>query len=500
MNLPVTEYFRRISLPVRCGLLLLVLVAAGLRWDVYPKTYFADELIPRAVVVHMQASHSLDTNWANADWHGDYAGSFYKLTQYNFSSYHTLLLLCREAANLAGMGNIADLVVYRAVSLVCQLLCLLLVFFIARRLAGESAGLLAVAFFAVLPQAVVDAHYARPESFVMLLVALASWLSLEACSRRNWRYTVAEAVVWGVAFACKFSFFPVVLLACAAQLSRFRSAVFMLAWCAGFVAGIALSAPYILLDMQGFMHGVGLLLGQYAPQVAGMTGFARLLPSAHQLIPYLLDFFGAPVLLLIGVSFLQQGKQLRCFAFFSLGISVFYILLFARQGVFFERNLSHLLPLWAVMFALGFQLVFHFIRQHWYFWLVLVLFLSWPLYLSIQIDRYFFNGMETVQQDVSRYEQGLQAEFSVTRIIPFQLMGDMQKDIIGPQDVLRVPQHKLPEMVQVDTALVAAGFQRIAYIELPLSFLPYNQLQINHFPPAYSYYRREVVAGSGVRP
>ena len=28
-------------------------------------------------------------------------------------------------------------------------------------------------------------------------------------------------------------------------------------------------------------------------------------------------------------------------------------------------------------------------------------------------------------------------------------------------------------------------------IELPLSYLPYSQLQISHFPPAYAYYRRE---------
>lgn len=487
-------------MPVWLALLLLMLLSIWLRWDVYPKTYFADELIPQAVVKHMQESHSLDTNWENADWRGDFAGGFYKLKQYNFSSYHTELLGWRSAANLIGLSDIPDLVVYRVASLVFQMLCIVLVFVIASRLAGPAAGLLASAFIAVMPQAVVDAHYVRPESFVMLLVALASWLALRAYSERNWRYALPEAVVWGIALACKFSFLPMVLLAVAAHGYRFRNAGLLVAWCASFVAGIFISAPYILLDFSGFLHGVGLLLNQYAPQPDAAGWLALYLPSAYQLVPYLLMFFSIPVLLLIGVAVLQRNARARCFAGYAAIVSIFYLLLFARQGVFFERNLSHLLPLWAVMFALGFLVVFNFIKQRWYFWLVAALFFMWPVYLSSQINLYFFRDIDRVKQDIARYEESVLARYSSGKVIPFKITGDNQLERIDAKNILRVPQHKLPGMTQVNEAINAAGFERVGYMDLPLSFMPYNQLQINQFPPAYAYYVRDVVANKEVLP
>lgn len=492
----MTETSPRTLLHIWSVLLLLMLLSVSLRWDAYPKTYFADELIPRAVVKHMQFSHSLDTNWENADWRGDFAGGFYKLKQYNFSSYHTALLGLRELANLTDLHDVPDLVLYRSASLIFQLVCTVLVFATANRLAGMEAGLLAAAFMAVMPQPVVDAHYARPESFVMLLVALASWLALRAYTDRSWRYALPEAAIWGVAFACKFSFFPMVLLAGAAHLVRFHNPLILAVWCASFVAGIAISAPYILLDMPGFLHGIQLLLGQYAPQERASGWLALLLPSAYQMFPYLGAFFSMPVLLVIGVSgfqrnAFQRNKLARCFAWYAAAVSVFYILLFARQGVFFERNLSHLMPLWAIMFALGFLVVFQFIKDRWYFWLVAVLFFIWPLYLANQINEHFFSGIESVKQDVSSYEEGVLSQYPSAKVIPFKMMGENSLASFRSQDILRVPQHKLAGFVQVQAELEKYGFRRVAYIELPLLFLPYNQLQINQFPPAYTYYRRE---------
>ncbi|HSC76893.1 MAG TPA: glycosyltransferase family 39 protein [Pseudomonadales bacterium] len=487
----MTETPHRSLLHIWSALLLLMLLSVSLRWDAYPKTYFADELIPRTMVKHMQASHSLDTNWENADWRGDFAGGFYKLKQYNFSSYHTALLGLRELANLTALHDVPDLVLYRSVSLIFQLVCIVLVFSIANRLAGMSAGLLAAAFMALMPQAVVDAHYARPESFVMLLIALASWLAMRAYAERNWRYILPEAVVWGVAFSCKFSFFPMVLLACAAQIIRFRNPVILAIWCASFVAGIAISAPYILLDIPGFFYGIKLLLGQYAPQSGESGWLAQYLPSAYQLFPYLGTFFSIPVLFVMVVSGVQRSSPARCFAWYASGISAFYILLFASQGVFFERNFSHLMPLWAVMFALGFLVVFRFIKERWYFWVVAALFFIWPLYLSNQINEYFFRGIESVKDSASSYEESLLAQYASAKVVPFQLMGANPVESLSAQDILRVPEHKLAGLQQVQLALENAGFKRVGYFEMPLSFLPYNQLQINQFPPAYIYYRRE---------
>lgn len=473
------------------ALLVLMLAATWLRWDVYPKTYFADELIPLAVVKHMQVTNSLDTNWEHADWRGDFAGGFYKLTQYNFSSYHTALLALRGVANLTAWHDIPDLVLYRAASLVFQLCCLIVVFSIAKYLAGMEAGLLAAAFMAAMPQPVVDAHYARPESFVMLLVALACWLALRAYSERNWRYSLLEAAVWGAAFACKFSFFPMIVVACAAQIFRFRSVWIALGWLAGFTAGIVVSAPYILLDISGFLHGIKLLLGQYAPQSNQSGWLAFYLPSAYQMFPYLGAFFSIPVLFIISISSFQRNSAARFFACYASIVSVFYILLFARQGVFFERNLSHLMPLWAVMFALGFLMAFRFIGKRRYFWLVATLFFIWPFYLSVQINKFFFRDLEGVKQNVASYEAGVLAQYSSHKIISLQMMGGNPIEKFRKQEILRVPEHKLSGLAQVQEVIENSGFKRVAYLELPLSFLPYNQLQINQFPPAYVYYRHE---------
>ena len=291
-----------------------------------------------------------------------------------------------------------------------------------------------------------------------------------------------------------------ILLACAANLFRFRSAWLLLVWCASFVAGIAVSAPYILLDLSGFLYGIGLLLNQYAPTPVESNWLDQYLPSAYQLFPYLASFFGVPVLCVIVASFFQRNKLARYFSLAALLVSIFYLLLFSRQGVFFERNLSHLLPLWAVMFALGFLVVFQFIKERWYFWLIAILFFIWPLYLSMQIENYFFRGIELVKQDVSRYEEGVQVQFGAAKILPFQVLGKMQLEKIGDKHIFRVPQYKLTGMAQVNAALTDAGFIQVAYIDLPLSFLPYNQLQINQFPPAYAYYQRDVVSNIKVQP
>jgi hypothetical protein len=494
----VIESLRTKTPLIWCYSLSLLLVAVWLRWDITPKTYFADELIPLAVVTHMQDSNTLDTNWEKADWRGDFAGAFYKLHQYNFSSYLSSLFWLRAGADSVGLESVPDLTLYRLASLACQVGCMLLVFAIAGQLAGNTAGLLAASFIAVMPQAVVDAHYARPESFVMLLVAMGCWLALQVDHRRSGLNGFLEALVWGVAFACKFSFFPMALLACGGRLVRQRYAHVFLLWCAGFLVGIALTAPYILLDIDGFFHGVRLLLDQYTPQAATVGWFASVFPSAHQLFPYLTVFFGLPVLILLVVSCRQQKIKARCFTGVCLLVSLFYVLLFARQGVFFERNLSHLLPLWSVLFALGFVEIFRSLEKLWQLVGVAMLFLLWPLYLSVQIDRYFFRNLETVKQGVFLYQQNIQKKFDVGKVVIFPIIGDQTiVDNMGKKEILRVPQHKLDGLLKVNRDLEYKHFYQVAYIELPLSYLPYNQLQINHFPPAYVYYLREAVANVG---
>ena len=104
--------------------------------------------------------------------------------------------------------------------------------------------------------------------------------------------------------------------------------------------------------------------------------------------------------------------------------------------------------------------------------------------------KHFFRDMEAVKRNIYDYEDGIKKEFSAGKIIPFKMLGGTQINAIAAQDILRIPQHKLAGMEQVKTSVEQAGFRRVGRIGLPLSFLPYNQLQINHFPPEYTYYLR----------
>ena len=478
----------RLSLVTLLGLLLL---AVALRWDVYPKTYFADELIPLAVIKHMQASDTLDTNWENADWRGDFAGGFYKLKQYNFSSYHTALYLFQTIVSELGAKEAPVLVIYRAFSVLCQLLAILLVCVVTKKLYGERAAIFSAAFLVMVPQAVVDAHYARPESFVIFLVALACWLAWKHCEQKNPSYAFCEAMVWGVAFACKFSFAPMIALAFVVSCIIQRRWINTLLWPVGFLIGVAVSAPYILKDLSGFWHGVGLLTKQYAAQ--DMQGGWMSFPSMQQTLAYLLVFFTVPVFLVMLAAGLQNKKAGRLFFALALVVSAFYLFVFSAQGVFFERNFSHLLPLWAVLFGAGADVLLTRMKgaaSLLAMRFLLSLCLCWLLFLSVQIDKELFVGLVDNKQRVSDYESALLREFSADKVVGFNVMSPEGSVAISEPVLLRVPMPKVDSTALIDSVLRKNGFEQVATMQLPLAFLPYSQLQINQLPPAYAYYKK----------
>lgn len=489
--------------------LLLLLLAIALRWDQYPRSYFADELIPQAVIKYMDASGTLDTNWEHADWRGDYAGAFYQLKQYNFSSYHTVLYGFQQVLNAQWQDSTPPLVIYRCFSLLCQMLTLWLIYLLTRRLFGAHAAIWASVFFAVVPQAVIDAHYARPESFVMLLVALACWLSVKQCTEMHskemrsrgmsWLLMALSASVWGVAFACKFSFIPMAGLAFASSCYLWRRWWVPVLWLVSFIAGIGLTAPYILKDLPGFFHGIGLLLAQYSTPspVNTVDGGNRLL-TVVQMSSYLAVFFSVPVLIIVTASLLKVEDRSKVFLWLAAGISVFYLMIFAVQSVFFERNLSHLLPLWAVMFGVGCETLLRAMHSAWALRVmrgILMVSVAWLLFLSVSIDRYFFVGLLDVKAEIARQEVALREQMGVSRIVHLNAMNGLE--VVTRSDasvILRLALPKEPATVLVQQAMEQAGFQQVAYRELPLAFLPYSQLQINQLPPAYAYYRKQLVS------
>lgn len=481
-------------------LVLLLALSVWLRWDVYPKTYFADELIPRAVVQHMQDTHTLDTNWEHADWRGDFAGGFYKLRQYNFSSYHTTLFYLRAFAGFLHLDNLPDLAFYRITSLAFQLATLFLVFFAAKQLGGFVCGLLAAAFFAVMPQPVIDAHYARPESFVMLLVMIAVWLALRAHAARELRYHLLAAFVWGVAFACKFSFAPIAVLALLQLQWRSVSVVNFLAWLSTFFLGMLLSAPYAVLDPEGFLHGIHLLLTQYNDNVSPADWLDAVLPSARELFPYLAGFFGWPAIFLFVASLLVRAPVLRAVVRLSWLVTAAYLLVFSHATVFFERNLSHLLPLWAICFALGSVALFSHasmlagrnrVAARTSAGVLVAAALFYGAFMSWQIVSIVFHDSQSFRATIARLDVDMQKKHGAQRVLPLNFTPDFSKlDRLQDNVLLRMPVAE-PKFREVARQLFRQrGYENVETVPMPLGQLPYNQLQVNHIPVTYEYYKR----------
>lgn len=474
---------------------MLLCVFLLLRWDTWPRTYFADELIPLAVVHHMEATGSWDTNWAHADWHGDYAGGIYHITQYNFSSYHVTLRVLHGLASVFGITT-PDLVFFRGCSVLFQLLAVVLVMHGLWRTAGRWAALAAGGFLAVMPQSVIDAHYARPETFLTLLVAVGLWCGWQCCQRdaKQWcRWDAVSAGVWGFALACKVSVLPMVALAWVFLCWRGVRGWPLLGWWALLAVGFCLGAPAALLDPAGFLRGAGTLLHQYRTAVSEPV--AGMLPSAGVLFAYLYAFFSAPVwVMLLLPVWLPLPRRQKCLVYAAWLATVGYLLLFAAQQVFFERNLSHLLPLWAVLFGLAVaacsrepthrQTTLAVLLAM----LLAMLVLIAPARLSHGVVQTFFRGSTSVADMTRLHEQPLLQRYR-SKLVVFNPMQDPGlPDRPGKGMLLRVMQIKQPVQRQINQRLQEAGWIYVSTLHLPLGELPYNQLQINHAPPGYDYY------------
>lgn len=481
-------------------LILLLALSVWLRWDTYPKTYFADELIPHAVIQHMQDTRTLDTNWEHADWRGDFAGGFYKLRQYNFSSYHTTLFFLRGLAGFLHPDTLTDLAFYRITSLVFQLVTLILIFLTAKQLGGYACGLLAAAFFAVMPQPVIDAHYARPESFVMLLVIMAVWLALRAHASRDFRYHLFAAAIWGVAFACKFSFAPMAFLALLQWQWRAVSVVNVIAWVAAFFVGVLLSAPYAVLDPAGFLHGIRLLLTQYNDNLPPTVWLDAVLPSAGELFAYLAGFLGWPAIFLLVASLWVKAPVLRTVVRLSWLVTVTYLLVFAHATVFFERNLSHLLPLWAICFSLGSTALFarasmlagkNRVVARTAVGVIVIAALFFGVCMSWQIVSIVFHDSQSFRVKIARMDVDMQQKYGAERVLPLNFTPDFSRlDRLQGNVLLRMPVAE-PKFRDVAKQLFREhGYELLEAMPMPLGRLPYNQLQVNHMPVAYEYYRR----------
>lgn len=329
--------------PAVLAVLALAFLAGWLRVDAQRHDYrMVDEQIPVAVIEHMRATGTPDTNWGRTR-----VQESFRYDQYNFSSYHlaglaaTGLLPLEDPAHPQG----ALLHELRLVNAGLGALAVLMAGALGFRLRGGVAALAAAALTALWVGGVQDSLYARPEAFATVLACALFFLATGLVTGVR---VAAAGLVGGLLVACKVTFVLLLPFALAALWlgavpgRRLRVAV---AFASAVAAGFAAGAPYALLAPSEYLHGLHYLVQQYGsghwPHGAGDSALsARLAHSGR----HLLETCGWPALLLFvpgAVACMRAGDRRVLLMLAGVGGTAAY---FLQSAVFFERNLSHAMP------------------------------------------------------------------------------------------------------------------------------------------------------------
>lgn len=341
-----------------------VILAAGawLRFDALGGPFEQpDEPLATYVVAHVLSSPGFDTNWAHTQL-GNEAGP----AQYNFSSYYLTLAgleRTREALGLRPPGESFDArtVFFRECSAVLSLLTLALAMGIAHRIGGWGLACAAGLWMAVDPLLVQDSHYARPEAFLVLLALGLVALALTRGGPVLLRSALA-GVLFGFLVACKVTvilWFWLVPMACFpgaddGQATRWPARVARLAAGAlGSAAGFALGVPRAIADPGGYLAGVRALRNQYG---VAFNFYSH--PAGGPVADYMARYLGATAgwgvacLFLVGLAATVARKRWRLFlALYAPVLALLAVM--GAQETFFERNLSHAVPLYLIGAGVG---------------------------------------------------------------------------------------------------------------------------------------------------
>ncbi|WP_135966952.1 hypothetical protein [Stenotrophomonas maltophilia] len=328
--------------------------------DVAGVWHHPDQSIPVKVMVAMHEHGDLNTDWARADLPEFHA------FRYNFSGYIQAVYLTIKAIAPAAFKSEFDLLHYllefsRWSAALTLAVCLLLLV----RTLGVGYALVGVLLVATTPQFLQDAHYARPEAWSTLLSTLAFAL---ACLKPQQRWAqfgllALLGMLAGVLTTIKFTYAVFSLYCVAAAWQPVRQlpgltrklqhlGMFGGASLAGVVFGICVGSPAIVADLPGFLAGIQALDHQYGgghPPFGPMTH--GLVPQWHWITGYYLATLGLPLVVLHVMGYFRTSlapAKAGFLAVFAITFGAFLV-----QSVFFERNLTALIPAFMMVAVAG---------------------------------------------------------------------------------------------------------------------------------------------------
>ena len=316
-----------------------------------------DEPITVRVVEQIERSGRLDTNHAIAD-----LPPMFRYDDYNFSSYLlaswvldvTLKPIVKPLlAAPRRDGYTVTLLFHRYCSAGLGVILCWLTYLLARRYVPRPFAAFACLLAAVFPQLVQDSHYARPEMFVAVLF-VGALLLFDSDWRHEslWVY-LAACFLTGNLVACKSS----MILLAAVALAPWRPRRLLPAG-AAMLLGFAVGAPYALAHPAAWWHGVQILREQYGVAFGPYSTFP-LTDSFGTIHRYYAQTSGWGLALLcgFGVVALASGRHWRGLVLLPAPVAAYYVF-FGMQLSFFERNLTHVVPLYAILAAIGVAALF----------------------------------------------------------------------------------------------------------------------------------------------
>jgi 4-amino-4-deoxy-L-arabinose transferase-like glycosyltransferase len=272
---------------------------------------------------------------------------------------HTLVAMARylwgashgEWSSLAGLDIGAVYTSSRLVAAFIGASTVWLTYRIGRDLESPWLGLVAAAQLAVLPMHVRESHFILTDVPVTALMTLALWLAMRAGRVRNVSAYAAAGAIAGLAAAAKYNGAVAVVAIAIVWVLHERSASDRTRKAAAALSAMAaaflLAVPYAILDLPGFLNGLGFQLARFSAPPRVPRDPAWLLYLKHLSLAGWLWLptagLGAAIVLV------RRSSRLRWIPPVGLLLAYFYVL--ATHPLVFGRYALPLLPVICLLAA-----------------------------------------------------------------------------------------------------------------------------------------------------
>lgn len=459
-------------------LFLIIIIGMVLRIPPADSIRNIDEVIARDVVGSMQARKDFNSDWklSESPLPHDF-GRF----RYNFSSY---LISARIFTPLDNNPEVR-LISIRGFNVFLFAFGALVLWVCAIELGlSRVAGLILIILFALSPGGVHDAHMARPETFLTVLIIVYVYACVMVDKVGGVVGPLLAGVALGLLVSTKFTLsVMVVLFLSIVFFSKFpgsarRRFVKVFIFFISIICGFMLGAPYGIIDVSGYFDGVNELRRQYyslhIPH-SYVTGGSTFLWQ----LEFFLKVYG--LVFLSPFIYLIYSTVTRNFEINKLAISVSGLIFFslvATSSVFFERNFSPVISMFALS---GVFLYDKLPKWNWIRLTFIVLLFSPFIYWTSQI---YLVQQPRYSEKIDTIELDLSQKFNAKSVN--HVMLNRGQSNCG---LVRQLHFSDPTSVQVLEGFKGSGWEVVASIRSPFRWLPTSTLHTYLAPNVYWLYK-----------